>query len=106
MLIALWVFCLFWGSFKAFKLYTLANIKLFSVRRFVSLDCSNTLDRSENLCPDDYAIFHCIVRDGADMGLQIISSCGNLDYRTAFSSSSPVGCTGGGTLCSTTSLRT
>jgi len=68
----------------------------------VSLDCLTHLSRSEILCPEDNSTFHCSVHEDTVMDWQIASTCGTLDYRTSFSSSSSVGLPRIVTLCSAT----
>ena len=69
-----------------------------------TLDCSTILDKSEALCPDDDAVYHCIVEVSV-MIWDITSTCGSLVY-SLFSSTSSVGQTRNYTLCSTTLMFT
>ena len=73
---------------------------------FFFLDCLTTFNNSNTLCLEDDAIFHCIIYGGTLMSWQITSTCGSVDYRTSFSSTSSVGNTRGVTLCSTTLMFT
>ena len=56
---------------------------------------------SDNLYPENDAIFLCFVHDLVVMHGQITSTCESLDYKTSFSSCSTVGHIRCGTLCST-----
>ena len=70
-----------------------------------SLDCSTILDRNEALCPDDDAVYHCIVGDASVMIWDITSTCGRLHY-VLLGSTISVGQTRNFTLCSTTLMLT
>ena len=70
------------------------------------LDGLTQLKGSNVVCPEDDSIFHCTRDSGSVIDWQITSSCRDQDYRTSFSSSSPVGHTRDATLCATTLMFT
>ena len=58
------------------------------------------------VCPEEDAIYKCTRGDGTLIDWMVTSTCGSLDYRTSFSSTSSVGQSIVGTLCSATLMFT
>ena len=75
-------------------------------RGVFNLACLGLLSGSDMVCPEEDAIYKCTRGDETLLDWMITSTCGSLDYWTSFSSSSSVGESIVGTLCSTTLIFT
>jgi len=78
------------------------NIQQSNSILIIHLDSLSQLEGTPSVCSQDNGYFHCTRSDGTFMDWRLTSTCGSLDYRISFSSSSSDGDSRVESLCSAT----